>query len=415
MKVIRQIIESFIFALHAATVNKLRTFLSLLGITIGIFAIISVLTVIDSLERNIRNSMQSLGNSVVYVQKWPWMPEEGQEYTWWKYMNRPQASFKEYKALENRIQEAEAFAFLFSSRSKPTYKSATVSDGAVVCASHDYNKIRSFEITRGRYFSVMESNQGKPLAIIGLDVASGLFGKEDPLGKVIKIGRNKVTVIGIFEREGKSLVGDQSLDKIVLIPALYGRTFIDMRRANPTIMVKANARMPIEELMDEVRIAMRAERRLKPMEEDSFALNQVSQLSKGLDSIFGIINIAGIIIGGFSILVGGFGIANIMFVSVKERTNMIGVQKALGAKKYFILLQFLYESVILSLMGGGIGLFLVFLGAFAISSPAFEIAISFQNVMTGLIISAAIGIISGFIPAYSAAKLDPVEAINAKV
>ncbi len=415
MKVIRQIIESFIFALHAATVNKLRTFLSLLGITIGIFAIISVLTVIDSLERNIRNSMQSLGNSVVYVQKWPWMPEEGQEYTWWKYMNRPQASFKEYKALENRIQEAEAFAFLFSSRSKPTYKSATVSDGAVVCASHDYNKIRSFEITRGRYFSVMESNQGKPLAIIGLDVASGLFGKEDPLGKVIKIGRNKVTVIGIFEREGKSLVGDQSVDKIVLIPALYGRTFIDMRRANPTIMVKANARMPIEELMDEVRIAMRAERRLKPMEEDSFALNQVSQLSKGLDSIFGIINIAGIIIGGFSILVGGFGIANIMFVSVKERTNMIGVQKALGAKKYFILLQFLYESVILSLMGGGIGLFLVFLGAFAISSPAFEIAISFQNVMTGLIISAAIGIISGFIPAYSAAKLDPVEAINAKV
>ena len=415
MKVIRQVIESFIFALHSASVNKLRTFLSLLGITIGIFAIISVLTVIDSLERNVRNSLQSLGNSVVYVQKWPWMPEEGQEYTWWKYMNRPQPTYKEFGVIADKVQGAEAFAFLFGSRSKPTYKSATVSDGVVYCASHDYDKIRSFEITKGRYFSVLESNQGKPLAVIGVDIATGLFGKEDPLGKVIKIGRNKVTVIGVFEREGKTLVGDESIDKVVLVPALYGRTFVDLRRANPTIMVKALPTMSIDELTDEVRMAMRAERRIKPLEEDSFALNQVSQLSKGLDSIFGIINIAGIIIGGFSILVGGFGIANIMFVSVKERTNMIGVQKALGAKKYFILLQFLYESVILSLMGGGIGLLLVFLGALAVSSPAFEIAISLQNIVTGLTISAAIGIISGFIPAYTAAKLDPVEAINAKV
>ncbi len=249
---------------------------------------------------------------------------------------------------------------------------------------------------------------------MGLILQQG-FSAEDPLGKVIKIGRNKVTVIGVFEREGKTLVGDESIDKVVLVPALYGRTFVDLRRANPTIMVKALPTMSIDELTDEVRMAMRAERRIKPLEEDSFALNQVSQLSKGLDSIFGIINIAGIIIGGFSILVGGFGIANIMFVSVKERTNMIGVQKALGAKKYFILLQFLYESVILSLMGGGIGLLLVFLGALAVSSPAFEIAISLQNIVTGLTISAAIGIISGFIPAYTAAKLDPVEAINAKV
>lgn len=415
MKVLRQIVESFIFALHAASVNKLRTFLSLLGITIGIFAIISVLTVIDSLERNVRNSLQSLGNNVVYVQKWPWMPKEGEEYTWWKYMNRPQPTYKEYEMIEKKAKSAESIAFLFGSRSKPTYKSASVSDGVVYCATHSYDQIRSFEITNGRYFSVLETNQAKPLAVIGVDVASGLFGEDNPLGKVIKIGRNKVTVIGVFKREGKTMVGDESIDKVVLVPALYGKTFVDLRRANPTIMVKALSGVPTDEVMDEVRMLLRADRRIRPLEEDSFALNQLSQLSQGLDKIFGIINIAGIIIGGFSILVGGFGIANIMFVSVKERTNMIGVQKALGAKQYFILLQFLYESVLLSVLGGGIGLLLVFIGAISISSPAFEISVSLGNVITGLTISATIGIISGFIPAYTAAKLDPVDAINAKV
>jgi len=415
MKALRQIFESFIFALHSATVNKMRTFLSLLGITIGIFAIISVLTVIDSLERNVRNSLQSLGNNVVYVQKWPWMPPEGEEYTWWKFMNRPQPTYKEYEIIKERAKGAEAFAFLFGSRLKPTYKSASVSDAVVLCATHSYDQIRSFEIIKGRYFSVLETDQGKAMAIIGVDVASQLFGKDEPIGKVIKIGKNKVTVIGVFNREGKTMVGDESLDKTVLVPALYGRTFVELRRANPTIMVKAFPNIPTDEVLDEVRMILRAERRIKPLEEDSFALNQLSQLSQGLDKIFGIINIAGIIIGGFSILVGGFGIANIMFVSVKERTNMIGVQKALGAKQYFILLQFLYESVILSIMGGGVGLLLVFLGAIAASSEAFEISVSFRNVVTGLSISATIGIISGFIPAYTAAKLDPVEAINAKV
>ena len=413
MKVIRQIVESLIFALHSASVNKLRTFLSLLGITIGIFAIISVLTVIDSLERNVKNSLQSLGNNVVYVQKWPW--QIGGEYTWWKYMNRPQPSFKEYEAIEEKANGAEAFAFLFYSRLKPNYKSATAEESSVLCATYNYNKIRSFDILKGRYFSVLETNQGKPLAIIGLDVAQKLFGKEEPLGKVIKIGRNKVTVIGVFKREGKTMLGDESVDQVVLVPAHYGRRFVDLRRAGPTIMVKAAPNVPTDEVLDEIRSILRAERRLKPLEEDNFALNQISQLSQGIDNIFGVLNIAGVIIGGFSILVGGFGIANIMFVSVKERTNMIGVQKALGAKQYVILLQFLYESVLLSIMGGGIGLLLVFLGAIGISSPEFEIALSFQNIVTGLSISAAIGIISGFIPAYTAAKLDPVEAINAKV
>lgn len=413
MKTIRQIIESLFFALHAASVNKLRTFLSLLGITIGIFAIISVLTLIDSLERNIRNSLQSLGNNVVYVQKWPWIVEG--EYPWWKFMNRPQPTFNEFESLQQRVKLASASAFLFGSRLKPSYKNASVPDGVVYCASYQYDKIRSFEIVQGRYFSQLESMQGKHLAIVGQDIVSGLFGTEDPIGKSIKLGDQKVQIIGVFKREGKTLVGDESIDKVVLVPAAYGKTFVNLRRANPTIMIKGKDGVPTDEVMDEVRMVLRADRRLRPLEEDNFALNQLSQISKRLDSIFGILDLAGIIIGGFSILVGGFGIANIMFVSVKERTNMIGIQKALGAKQYFILLQFLYESVLLSLMGGGIGLLLVFLGAMVISNPSFEVAVSFRNVVTGLSISAAIGIISGFVPAYTGARLDPVEAINAKV
>ncbi len=413
MKTIRQIAESLLFALHAASVNKLRTFLSLLGITIGIFAIISVLTLIDSLERNIRNSLQSLGNNVVYVQKWPWIVEG--EYPWWKFMNRPQPTFAEFQTLQQKVKSASACAFLFGSRQKPSYKSASVSDGVIYCASYQYDKIRSFEIVQGRYFSQLESMEGRHLVIIGQDIASGLFGTDNPIGKFIKLGNNRAQVIGVFKREGKTLVGDESIDKVALVPAAYGKTFVDLRRANPTIMIKGKDGLPTDEVMDEVRMVLRADRRLKPLEEDNFALNQLSQISKGLDKIFGILDIAGIIIGGFSILVGGFGIANIMFVSVKERTNMIGIQKALGAKQYFILLQFLYESVLLSLMGGGIGLLLVFLGALLISNPSFEVAVSFKNVVTGLSISAAIGIISGFVPAYTGARLDPVEAINARV
>ena len=203
---------------------------------------------------------------------------------------------------------------------------------------------------------------------------------------------------------------------MVIVPVNYIKSIVNIRNIDPLIMVKAKEGIATDDLIDEIRGALRSIRRLKPKEEDNFALNQISLLSEGLNNIFGTINIAGWIIGGFSLLVGGFGIANIMFVSVRERTNLIGIQKALGAKNYFILLQFLYESVLLSIIGGSIGLLLIFILTTIVSATgSFNVSLSVSNIVLGLTISSVIGIISGFSPAFKASRLNPVEAISANV
>jgi len=408
--------ESFLFAINSLVTNKLRTFLSLLGITIGIFAIISVFTVIDSLERSIKNSIQSLGDNVVFVQKWPWT--FGPDYPWWKYVNRPVPTIKEQEEVENRSNKSTATAFLISTQKTVQFKNSSASEVNILGASHNYEKVRSFEIINGRYFSDFESNSGKNCAIIGFDISNDLFEQENPIGKEIKLMGRKVNIIGVFKREGEDMF-ENSLDRTILIPINFTRNLIDIRNdmLQPMIMIKAKTGVSVDELSDELRGIMRSIRRIKPLADDDFALNQTSMISTGFQQIFAIIDIAGLLIGGFSILVGGFGIANIMFVSVKERTGIIGIQKALGAKKYFILLQFLYESVILSLIGGIIGLILIYIGTLIANflSEDMQFAMSFGNIAWGIGISVVIGILSGFSPAYSASKLNPVEAISTMV
>ncbi len=404
--------ESLFFAFNSLVVNRLRTFLSLLGITIGIFAIISVFTVIDSLEVSIRNSIAKLGDNVVYVQKWPWARQHN--YPWWKYLNRPVPKLKEKKEIMRRSHLAQAATFMVSTNKNIQYKDNLAEGVTVFAASHDYEDIRSFEIEKGRYFSLFESNSGKNKAVIGAVIAEKLFQDEDPIGKTIKILGRKVTVIGVFKKEGSDAF-DISNDEQVLLPINFAKTIFDIKsdRMNPMIMVKAHEGISGDELIDELRGIMRSIRRLKPMEEDNFALNQSSLISQNFDSLFQILDITGIIIGGFSILVGGFGIANIMFVSVKEQTKLIGIQKALGAKSSFILLQFLNESVILTLLGGILGLVIIFIGTKIISAVFdMDFALTSGNILTGVLISVSIGIISGIIPAYKAAKLNPVEAIS---
>lgn len=405
--------ESFSFSIHALKANKLRTFLSLLGISIGIFAIISVFTVVDALESNVRKSVASLGNNVIYVQKWPWIFSS--DYPWWKYINRPLPAYKELEVVQKRSTAAEASAFVVFINSKTVkFRNSSIENTALVGASHDYNKIKSFELSEGRYFTEAESNRGKPFAIIGADIAENLFPGKSPLDQEITVLGRKIKVIGVFKKEGESMVGNSS-DQEIVIPVNYARTLVDLKseRIQPMIMVKGKENVSNYELIEELRGIMRSVRKLHPREEDSFALNQASLISAGLDSIFSVINMAGWLIGTFSILVGGFGIANIMFVSVKERTHIIGIQKSLGAKNYFILLQFLSESVILCLIGGLIGLFIVFLGTVA-ANLLFDIGIALTqgNIFLGLFVSATIGVISGFIPAYTASQMDPVEAIR---
>jgi len=405
--------ESFRFSIQALIGNKLRTLLSLLGVTIGIFAIISVFAVVDSLEKNIRNSIESLGENVVFVTKWPW--SMGGDYPWWKYYQRPLPTIQELTALEQRLEVAEAATFVAGAGNKTAkFESNDVDGIGVAGVSHGYQDVYGFELSSGRYFSLLESATGKPVAIIGYNISEVLFDGENPLGKVIKFMGQKAIVIGVFDKAGDSIIGNSDDDNIV-IPVKFARNFLRLNSesTNPMFMVKAKEGVSNEQLKDDITRVIRSVRRLSPKADDDFALNETSILSKGIDMMFGVIDLAGIIIGGFSLLVGGFGIANIMFVSVKERTNIIGIQKAIGAKNYFILLQFLFEAILLCLIGGALGLLLVYGGTvFANAYIDFDISLSTSNIVTGLWVSVLIGIISGMIPAVSASKLDPVEAIR---
>jgi putative ABC transport system permease protein len=409
--------ESVKFALHALVVNKLRTMLSLLGITIGIFAIIIVFAVVDSLEYTIRKSISGLGDRVVYVQKWSWGPEDGAEtYAWWKYFNRPEPSYREFRRLQQNAQQSAVLAYMFTSTATVKYRANNVSNAAVNAVSHDFQEVWQNDIGDGRYFSELESSSGRPVAIIGFNVADGLFQNEDPLGKDIRIwGGRKARVIGVYAKKGEDIFGS-SPDDQVFVPLEFARQIFPDRYPGSTILAKAHTIEGIDPMIQEVRSGLRSMRKLKPGTPDSFSFNRISLVSNSLDSFFITLRIAGIFIGGFSILVGGFGIANIMFVSVKERTNQIGIQKALGAKNYFILLQFLFESVFLCLLGGIIGLILVFFTLeFAAKALEFDIFLSAANVLQGVVISVVIGLISGIFPAFFAARMQPVDAIRSGI
>ena len=405
--------ESFLYAINSLVSNRVRTFLSLSGITIGIFAIISVFTVLDSLKNSIRESIATLGDDVIYIQKWPWAM--GGDYPWWDYMKRPVPTPEEAQKVRRLSDLADAVSFMVTARKNIQHGSNYIEDVVIQGNEYDYEKIKTLDFSEGRYFSAYESNTGRNRAVLGADIAKDLFPNENVVGKTIKIAGKKVDIIGVLAKEGEDMFGI-SLDKSVLLNLNYMRSIVDIRneRLGPLILVKPQAKYSADDLIAELNGIMRSIRRLKPAEDDNFALNQASLISKGFDGIFNIVDLAGLIIGGFSILVGGFGIANIMFVSVKEQTRIIGIQKALGAKRYFIMLQFLFEAVILAMVGGLAGLLAVFVGTqlfAAISDMSFNMSIG--NIVFGLMLSFSIGLVSGLAPALKASKQDPVTAMSA--
>jgi len=406
--------ESIIFALDALRQNKLRTTLSLLGITIGIFTIIAVFSAVDTLRDNLQKSVNKLGSNSIFVQKWPWA--FGNDYPWWKYIQRPVPKLHDFDELEKRVQTAKGISYEISLDSRTIkYLSNSVDNAEISAVSADYDKTWNLEFQDGRYFTDMESRAGSPVALIGNDVAEGLF--NDPLratGKQIKVLGRNVTVIGVFAKEGEDMLGI-SQDKAIVLPLNFAHNVIDVQneKYNPQITVKGRDGIVSADVESELEGLMRSIRRLRPNEDDNFALNKSTILSNQLDTLFSTINVAGFIIGLFSILVGGFGIANIMFVSVKERTNIIGIQKSLGAKNYFIMLQFLIEAVLLCIMGGAIGIGIVYGGTFLVKAAIdIQIVLYLKNIILGVSISIAIGIIAGIVPAWFASRLDPVEAIR---
>ncbi len=420
MKTLAQIFESFRFAWKALRSNLLRTVLSLLGVTIGIFAVITVLTLVDSLEKNIKDSLDFLGTGVIYVEKWPFLPDNDGELRWWEYWRRPNASYREYQFLQANLRNQSGMT-IFAMRGSMVIKRGnnSIGEAMLVGGALGYNTMFPIELTVGRYPTAEEVQSGRNIAIIGYEIAAALFPNgEDAIGKEIKVRDFKYVVTGVIKKEGQSFMGTPSNDFNVIVPynsfrRIYQTGTGKWNEVTSRIGIKGfETDIGLAELENEVRGLLRVRRGLRPAEKDNFALNRPEALTSMISGVFDVLGLAGWIIGGFSMLVGGFGIANIMFVSVKERTSIIGLQKSLGAKNYFILSQFLFEAIFLSLIGGFAGLLLVYLVTF-IPLGDLVVTLTAGNVVLGLGVSTAIGLVSGIVPAALAARLDPVIAIRA--
>lgn len=401
-------------ALQELWKNKLRTFLSLFGITIGIFCIIGVLATVNSLERNIQNEVKSLGSNSIYIDKWEW--GGGPDYPWWKYVNRPSPRHSEMNAIRERTPGAKYVAFKIETRSDVEYGGNVLSNVHLYGITSDFDNIQPVEILYGRYLSEAEFDRGVNTVVIGHEIATKFFGNpEFAIGRSLQSRGKKLIVAGVIKKQGQQMLGGWEFDQSIIMAYHFARTMMDERRSDPFIMVQGKDGLSSKALKDQLAGTMRAIHKLSPKQEADFSLNDINDFSETISEAFEGLNIGGAVIGGISLIVGLFGVANIMFVSVRERTGQIGLKKALGAKKSVILTEFLLESSFLSIVGGLIGLTLVFILTVILSSVLeFPIFISVTNMVWTFVICILVGIIAGIIPAYKAAQMDPVVAIRSK-
>ena len=417
IKVLTILWNSFKMALQELRVNKLRTFLSLFGITIGIFCIIGVLATIDSLQTKIKSDLSSFGNNTIYIDKWSYGGGGGEgDYPWWKYMKRPSMKVSEMETIQKKSYLASNIAFFVSSTQSFTYEENILKGINMYGITNDFNKIQVFNIGYGRYFKDTDFERGVPLGVIGYEVASELFGKpEKALGKIVSYRGRRLAVIGIIEKQGSSMIGGFDYDKSCIVTYNYFASVFNPDNSSPYIMVQAKPGVPSKALQDELNGVMRQLRKLSPTQEDNFTCNDVAQFKDQIESVFGSINSGGWAIAGLSLIVGAFGVANIMFVTVRERTSQIGLKKAIGARSSTILYEFLLESAFLCIIGGLVGLFLVWILALALSTVLpFAITIAPSIIVLALSICIILGVIAGIIPASIASKMNPVDAIRTK-
>ncbi|MBL0146264.1 MAG: ABC transporter permease [Chitinophagaceae bacterium] len=394
-------------------VNKLRTALSLTGVAFGIFCIIGVLATVGSLERNIQNEVKGLGSNTIYIDKWDY--SGGPDYPIWKFRARPVMKFAEAALIREKSQLAEGIAYLMQTGTSISYKDFVIQSAGVYGIVESQIEIQPIKFENGRYFSQSEFNAGTNVCIIGFANAESLFGTtERALGKQIEVKGKKVNIVGVIKKEGTNFVG-WDYDNCIMLPYRFCKQIFEEEFSNPIIIAKGKENITTSALMDELKGIMRQVRKLSPTQEDNFSLNSVEAFSQAIKGFFSTVNIVGGIIGVISLIVGLFGIANIMFVTVKERTSIIGLKKAIGAKKSSILIEFLLEATILCLMGGAFGLFFVWILTLILSGPLkFPIYISVPMLFATVIVCLVVGILAGIFPASRAAKMDPVVAIRSK-
>lgn len=405
--------NSLRLTLQELRVNKLRTGLSLTGIAFGIFCIIGVLATVNSLERNIQNDIKTLGSNTIYIDKWDY--SGGPDKPFWKFQARPVMKYEEMGLIKQRSQLADDISFLMRSGGNISHNDDVIENAVIYGIVESQIAIQPLQFESGRYFSSSEFNSGAPIALMGFDNAEKLYGNADrAVGKDFEIKGKHVTIVGVIKKEGKNFIG-WDYDNCIMLGYKFCKQVIPENYSNPVLIVKGKEGVTTSALSDELMGIMRQIRRLSPLQEDNFSLNSVEAFSQAITGLFSTIDIVGGLIGVISLIVGMFGIANIMFVTVKERTSMIGLKKAIGAKRRSILFEFLMEASILCLMGGAIGLLFVYILTLVLSGPLdFPTYISMPLLIATVIICLIVGILAGFFPASRAARMDPVEAIRSK-
>ncbi|MEP6725597.1 MAG: ABC transporter permease [Bacteroidota bacterium] len=410
------IVSSFKMALQEFRANKLRTFLSLFGITVGIFCIISVLAIINSMETAVKDNLNSIAKETVFIGKWE--NGGGPDYPWWKYIKRPEVTVEEMQLVQKKLIYTSTICFFSSLSGSVEYSNYLVSNVNYYGVSEDFESLQSIVAVSGRNIERHEYEEGANIILIGYIVAETLFNNaENAVGKTIKLTKGKSAVIvGLLPKKGSSIFEAWDYDNSIIMPFQLLSQIIPLKNTNPSIMVQAGGKnIPLAELKEELQGVMRSVRRLSPGEENNFSLTDVDSFTKTLEPIIAGVNLGGWFIAGLSLIVGMFGVANIMFVTVKERTGQIGLKKAIGAKRSVILTEFLLESAFLCILGGVIGLVLVFILTKLVSAAiGFSVGISLSIFALAISICIVTGVLAGIIPAITAAKMNPVVAIRSK-